>query len=548
MLLEVLSDFQISIPELGVVEAPSMPLVLLTSNDSRELTEALKRRCLYLWLDYPDVEREVEIVRLHAPELDEALARRLVEVVGMVRELDLKKPPSIAESIDWARALLLLGADQIDAEIFQRTMSIIVKHRTDLDLVAERVGMRLRGRAARRRRRERTRWQARHGSGGPAAIAPQLVSFMRGAPLGGRRGRHRRDPRRVRGASRTSPGPSARTSARRWRRPWRSRRRTGGCSSSSSIAGSSAPPSSRPSTPRRRRRRERRRLGGRRSRRRALRPRRAARDDPASDRRGLRRADARPRAARGRRLRPPRRGVGRRRRRRPADPPLARADAGLDRGPTAPGEDVELDRDGVRRFEAHLRRELERGLIERTGKLPPVAAAGRARPGAADEPDPGPRGRAPLGDAAEAAPGDARQRAARAPPRARVVDVRRTMRTSLETGGVPLRLRYRPKRPRRPEIYVLCDVSTSVTSASVFFLSVLHALHDSFRKLRSFVFIERISEVTDVVRARARLPQDQRADQPRRRRRRRLRLHRLRPGLARVPRARSPPTSIPARP
>jgi MoxR-like ATPase len=143
MLLEVLSDFQISIPELGVVEAQTMPLVLLTSNNSRELTEALKRRCLYLWLDYPAVEREVEIVRLHAPELDEQLARRLVEVVGMVRELDLKKPPSIAESIDWARALLLLGAEQIDAETFTRTMSIIVKHRTDLDLVAERVGMRL---------------------------------------------------------------------------------------------------------------------------------------------------------------------------------------------------------------------------------------------------------------------------------------------------------------------------------------------------------------------------------------------------------------------
>jgi MoxR-like ATPase len=143
MLLEVLSDFQISIPELGVVEAQTMPLVLLTSNNSRELTEALKRRCLYLWLDYPAVEREVEIVRLHAPEIDEELARRLVEVVGMVRELDLKKPPSIAESIDWARALLLLGAEQIDGDVFARTMSIIVKHRTDLDLVAERVGMRL---------------------------------------------------------------------------------------------------------------------------------------------------------------------------------------------------------------------------------------------------------------------------------------------------------------------------------------------------------------------------------------------------------------------
>ncbi len=145
MLLEVLSDFQISIPELGVIEARTHPIVVLTSNNSRELTEALKRRCLYLWLDYPEVEREMEIVRLHSPELDERLARRLVEVVHMVRQLDLKKPPSIAESIDWARALLLLGADDLDASVFERTMSIIVKHRTDMDLVAERVGMKLGG-------------------------------------------------------------------------------------------------------------------------------------------------------------------------------------------------------------------------------------------------------------------------------------------------------------------------------------------------------------------------------------------------------------------
>jgi MoxR-like ATPase len=143
MLLEVLSDFQISIPELGVVEATTRPLVLLTSNNSRELTEALKRRCLYLWLDYPTVERELEIVRLHAPELSGQVARKLVEVIHMVRSLDLKKPPSIAESIDWARALLLLGAEDIDPAMLERTLSIIVKHRTDLDLVAERVGVKL---------------------------------------------------------------------------------------------------------------------------------------------------------------------------------------------------------------------------------------------------------------------------------------------------------------------------------------------------------------------------------------------------------------------
>ena len=143
MLLEVLSDFQISIPELGRVSSRTHPVVLLTSNNSRELTEALKRRCLYLWLDYPALEHELEIVQMHAPDLPATVARKLVEVVGMVRELDLKKPPSIAESIDWARALLLLGVKDIDAKTFTDTMSVIVKHRTDMDVVAERVGMKL---------------------------------------------------------------------------------------------------------------------------------------------------------------------------------------------------------------------------------------------------------------------------------------------------------------------------------------------------------------------------------------------------------------------
>ncbi len=143
MLLELLSDFQISIPELGRVEARTHPIVLLTSNNTRELTEALKRRCLYLWLDYPELEHELEIVQLHSPELDETVARKLVEIIHQVRELDLKKPPSIAESVDWARALILLGAEDIDQETFRETMSVIVKHRTDLDTVASRVGVKL---------------------------------------------------------------------------------------------------------------------------------------------------------------------------------------------------------------------------------------------------------------------------------------------------------------------------------------------------------------------------------------------------------------------
>jgi uncharacterized protein with von Willebrand factor type A (vWA) domain len=156
-----------------------------------------------------------------------------------------------------------------------------------------------------------------------------------------------------------------------------------------------------------------------------------------------------------------------------------------------------IDRDQLNRFERHLRRELERDLIERTSTLPPsrpLADLDRALP------------TSPTQDlaAVHRAVSQMKRRLAtlgheqRGRRKGQTVDVRRTMRASLETGGVPMHLRYRPKRPRRPEIYVLCDVSTSVTSASVFFLSVLHALHDSFRKLRSFVFIERISEVTDV--------------------------------------------------
>lgn len=161
------------------------------------------------------------------------------------------------------------------------------------------------------------------------------------------------------------------------------------------------------------------------------------------------------------------------------------------------GERPPIDRDQLTGFERHLRRELERDLIERTETLPPsrpLAELDRALP------------TNPTQDlaAVHRAVSQMKRRLAtlgheqRGRKQGQLVDVRRTMRASLETGGVPLRLRYRPKRPRRPEIYVLCDVSTSVTSASVFFLSVLHALHDSFRKLRSFVFIERISEVTEV--------------------------------------------------
>jgi uncharacterized protein with von Willebrand factor type A (vWA) domain len=162
-----------------------------------------------------------------------------------------------------------------------------------------------------------------------------------------------------------------------------------------------------------------------------------------------------------------------------------------------PREQLRLTRDQIRRFEAHLRRELERAQIERTQALPPsrpLTELDRALP------------TGPLQDlaAVHRVVAQLKRRLAtqghetRGRKRHAHVDVRRTMRASLQTGGVPVVLKYRPRRPRRPELYVLCDVSTSVTSASVFFLSVLHALHDAFRKMRSFVFVERISEVTDV--------------------------------------------------
>ena len=196
---------------------------------------------------------------------------------------------------------------------------------------------------------------------------------------------------------------------------------------------------------------------------------------------------------------------------------------------TPPG--APLTRERIRRFEAHLRRELERAQIERTQEPPPARPLNdldRALPSG------------PLQDLAAvhrvvaqlkrrlATQGhESRGRVAHAH-----VDVRRTMRASLQTGGAPVVLKYRPQRPRRPELYVLCDVSTSVTSASVFFLSVLHALHDAFRRMRSFVFVERISEVTARVRPRALVQGRLRRDRPRRRRGRRVGLHGLRARVA----------------
>jgi MoxR-like ATPase len=136
-LLEVLSDFQISIPEIGTISAPSPPLVVLTSNRTRELHDALKRRCLYHWIDYPPAGREVEIVLIRAPGVAPELARKVVAAVHRLRELDLAKPPGVAETIDWARTLDFLGAADLTAEAAADTLGAVVKERDDLERVRE---------------------------------------------------------------------------------------------------------------------------------------------------------------------------------------------------------------------------------------------------------------------------------------------------------------------------------------------------------------------------------------------------------------------------
>jgi MoxR-like ATPase len=136
-LLEVLSDFQISIPEIGTVTAPSPPIVVLTSNRTRELHDALKRRCMYHWVDYPNAEREVEIVLVRAPDVPAALAAQVVAAVHRLRELDLAKPPGVAETIDWARTLDVLGESGLHAGNAADTLGAVVKERDDLDLVRD---------------------------------------------------------------------------------------------------------------------------------------------------------------------------------------------------------------------------------------------------------------------------------------------------------------------------------------------------------------------------------------------------------------------------
>ncbi|HEV2759108.1 MAG TPA: MoxR family ATPase [Acidimicrobiales bacterium] len=136
LLLEVLSDWQVSVPEMGTVSATRIPLVFLTSNGTRDLSEALKRRCLYLHLDYPSVEREREIVLARVPELPAHLAGEVARIVRSLRLLDLRKPPSVSETLDWARTLVILGVDALDADVTESTLHVLLKHRADIAAAA----------------------------------------------------------------------------------------------------------------------------------------------------------------------------------------------------------------------------------------------------------------------------------------------------------------------------------------------------------------------------------------------------------------------------
>jgi MoxR-like ATPase len=131
-LLEILSDFQVSVPELGTLSAKFHPLVVLTSNNTRELSEALKRRCLYLFIDYPEIEQELAVVRLKVPELSPKLAREAVELIQRLREMNLRKSPSISETLDWAKALVALNADRLDNHTLETTLNVLLKHEQDL--------------------------------------------------------------------------------------------------------------------------------------------------------------------------------------------------------------------------------------------------------------------------------------------------------------------------------------------------------------------------------------------------------------------------------
>ena len=147
-LLEVLSDYTVSVPELGTLQPKVLPVVFLTSNNAREMTDALKRRCLHLYIDFPDEEMEIRILKTKVPDIGEKLVQEIVQLVQRIRTLDLKKAPSISETLDWARALMMLNADTLEAELVEETMNIILKHQGDIEKAQTELGKLLQQKAA----------------------------------------------------------------------------------------------------------------------------------------------------------------------------------------------------------------------------------------------------------------------------------------------------------------------------------------------------------------------------------------------------------------
>jgi MoxR-like ATPase len=162
-LLEVLSDYTVSVPEIGTICARQIPLVFLTSNNAREMTDALKRRCLHLYIDFPDADTEIEILNRKVPGMDKKLVEDVVELVQRIRNLDLKKTPSISETLDWARALLALNANELETDLVNETMSVILKHQGDIDKAQGELAKLLAEKAAEKRAKE------------PVAAAPTTV-------------------------------------------------------------------------------------------------------------------------------------------------------------------------------------------------------------------------------------------------------------------------------------------------------------------------------------------------------------------------------------
>ncbi len=147
-LLEVLSDYTVSIPEIGTLQPKVLPIVFLTSNNAREMTDALKRRCLHLYIDFPDEEMEIRILKTKVPDIADKLVQEIVQLIQRIRQLDLKKTPSISETLDWARALMILNADSLEAELVEETMNIILKHQGDIEKAQQELGKLLQRKAA----------------------------------------------------------------------------------------------------------------------------------------------------------------------------------------------------------------------------------------------------------------------------------------------------------------------------------------------------------------------------------------------------------------